>query len=142
MLLKNFVLRSDTLICWRLRLCNYTECLCSSGWAHQLSEGFVSCFISFCLKRCATNKQKPLFREAFHPYGNTKLSREVITTSVVIWNHTHIALLVDWKIISSPVVIQSTLSKTETFGTGTSCPSKRDVRLIESQIEGVKTGRD
>ena len=38
--------------------------------------------------------------------------------------------------------IQSTLSKTDTFGTGTSCPSYRDVRLIESQIEGGKKGRD
>ena len=38
--------------------------------------------------------------------------------------------------------IQSTLSKMETFGTGTSCPSLRDVHLIESQIEGAKKGRD
>ena len=28
-----------------------------------------------------------------------------------------------------------------TFGTGTECPSYRGVRLIESQIEGVKKGR-
>ena len=28
--------------------------------------------------------------------------------------------------------LQSTLSKTDTFGTGTKCPSQRDVRLIES----------
>ena len=34
--------------------------------------------------------------------------------------------------------IQSTLSKTDTFGTGT----KRGVRLIESQTKGVKKGRD
>ena len=39
-------------------------------------------------------------------------------------------------------VVQSTLSKTGTFGTGTSCPSQRDVRLIESQIKGAKKGRD
>ena len=38
--------------------------------------------------------------------------------------------------------IQSTLSKTDTFGTGTSCLSWRGVRLIESQIKGVKKGRD
>ena len=30
-------------------------------------------------------------------------------------------------------VVQSTLSKTDTFGTGTSCLSQRDIRLIESQ---------
>ena len=33
-------------------------------------------------------------------------------------------------------IVQSTLSKTDTFGTGTSCLSQRDIRLIESQIEG------
>ena len=38
--------------------------------------------------------------------------------------------------------IQSTLSKTDTFGTGTNCPSQIDVRLIKSQIKGVKKGRD
>ena len=38
--------------------------------------------------------------------------------------------------------LQSTLSKTDTFGTSTSCPSQRDVRLIERQIEGGKKGRD
>ena len=39
--------------------------------------------------------------------------------------------------------IQLTLSvKTDTFGTGTRCPSCRGVRLIESQIKGVKKGRD
>ena len=37
---------------------------------------------------------------------------------------------------------QSTLSKTDTFGVGTKCRSKSDVRLIESQITGVKKGRD
>ena len=38
--------------------------------------------------------------------------------------------------------IQSTLSKTDTFGTRTKCPSYRGVRLIESQIKGLKKGRD
>ena len=38
--------------------------------------------------------------------------------------------------------LQSTLSKTDTFGTSSSCPSQRDVRLIERQIEGGKKGRD
>ena len=38
--------------------------------------------------------------------------------------------------------IQSTLSKSNTFGAGTKCPSKRDARLIESQIKGVKKDRD
>ena len=38
--------------------------------------------------------------------------------------------------------LQSTLSKTDTFGTGTKCPSYRDVRFIESQIKEVKKGRD
>ena len=38
--------------------------------------------------------------------------------------------------------LQSTPSKTDTFGTGSKCPSYRDVRLIESQIKGVKKGRD
>ena len=33
--------------------------------------------------------------------------------------------------------IQSTPAKTDTFGTSTMCPSKREVRLIESQITGV-----
>ena len=37
--------------------------------------------------------------------------------------------------------VQSTLSKSDTFGAGTMSPSKRDVRLIESQIKGVKKGR-
>ena len=40
------------------------------------------------------------------------------------------------------MVIQSTLSKTDAFGTSTKCPSYRAVRLIESQIKGVKKGRD
>ena len=38
--------------------------------------------------------------------------------------------------------LQSTLSKTDTFGTGTKCPSYRDVRLIKSQIKGISKGRD
>ena len=44
------------------------------------------------------------------------------------------------RLFNSP--IQSTLPKTHTFGTGTNCPSQRGVRLIESQIKGVKKGRD
>ena len=39
-------------------------------------------------------------------------------------------------------MIQSTLSKTDTFGTGVQCPSKSDICLVESQIKGVKKGRD
>ena len=39
-------------------------------------------------------------------------------------------------------VIQSTLSKTDTFGTSSKCSSQRGVRLIESQIKGVEKGRD
>ena len=38
--------------------------------------------------------------------------------------------------------IQSTLSKTDAFGTGVQCPSKSDVCLVESQIKGVKKVRD
>ena len=38
--------------------------------------------------------------------------------------------------------IQSTPCKMDTFGTGSKCPSWRDVHLIESQIKGVKKGRD
>ena len=34
------------------------------------------------------------------------------------------------------------LFKTGTSGTGTMCPSYRDVLLIESQIKGVKKGMD
>ena len=34
------------------------------------------------------------------------------------------------------------LFKTGTSGTGTMCPSERDVLLIESQIKGVKKGMD
>ena len=40
------------------------------------------------------------------------------------------------------LILRSTFSKTDAFGTSTKCPSKRDVRLIESQIKGVKKGRD
>ena len=40
------------------------------------------------------------------------------------------------------LMIQSTPSKTDTFGTGSKCPSWGDDRLIESQIKGVKKGRD
>lgn len=36
----------------------------------------------------------------------------------------------------------STHSQTHTFGTGTKCPSKSDLCLIESKIMGVKKGRD
>ena len=38
--------------------------------------------------------------------------------------------------------LQSTLSKTDTFGTGTKCPSQRDVCLIKSQIKGISKSRD
>ena len=38
--------------------------------------------------------------------------------------------------------LQSTLSKTDTFGTGTKCPSYRDVRLIKSQIKGINKGEN
>ena len=38
--------------------------------------------------------------------------------------------------------IASTLSKEDTFGAGTYCPSKGDVRLIESQIKGAEKSRD
>ena len=37
--------------------------------------------------------------------------------------------------------IQSTLSKTNTFGIGTKCPYYRDVRLIKNQIKGINKGR-
>ena len=40
------------------------------------------------------------------------------------------------------LIIQSALSKTDTFGTGTRCPSQRDVRLIDSQIAGAKKAWD
>ena len=36
----------------------------------------------------------------------------------------------------------NSLFKMDTFGTGTKCPSLRDVHLMESQIKGVKKGRD
>jgi len=38
--------------------------------------------------------------------------------------------------------LQSIPSKEDTFATGTKYPSKSNVRLIESQIKGVKKGRD
>ena len=37
---------------------------------------------------------------------------------------------------------QLSLLKIDTFRTGTTCPSKRDVHLIGKQIKGVKKGRD
>ena len=40
------------------------------------------------------------------------------------------------------ICIQSTFSKTDTFGTGTKCPSQRDVCLIKSQIKGISKSRD
>ena len=40
------------------------------------------------------------------------------------------------------LLLQSTLSKSDTSEAGTKCLSKRDVRLIKSQIKGVKKGRD
>ena len=43
------------------------------------------------------------------------------------------------KIVFYLFFLQSTLSKTDTFGMGTKCPSWRDVRLIERQIKGLKT---
>ena len=36
----------------------------------------------------------------------------------------------------------NTLSITDTFGTGTKCSPNRVLRLIESQIKGVKKDRD
>ena len=41
-----------------------------------------------------------------------------------------------------PPTIQSTLSKMDIFRTSPNCPSKSDVHLIESQIKGIKKGRD
>ena len=40
------------------------------------------------------------------------------------------------------VPLQSALSNTDNFGTGTQGPFQRDVRLIECQIKGVKKDRD
>ena len=37
--------------------------------------------------------------------------------------------------------IMRTRLKTDTFGNGTKCLSKSNVRLIESQIKGIKKGR-
>ena len=36
----------------------------------------------------------------------------------------------------------STLPNKDNFWTGTKCSSKSDVQLVESQIKGVKKGRD
>ena len=38
------------------------------------------------------------------------------------------------------LVLQSALTKTDTSGSGTMSPSKRDVRLMESQLKGVSKG--
>ena len=48
----------------------------------------------------------------------------------------------DWSNTSGWSKIQSPLSKPGIFGTGTKCPSKSDVRLIGSQIKGVKKGKN
>ena len=39
------------------------------------------------------------------------------------------------------LLLQSTLPEMDTFRTSTKCPAYRYVRLIESQIKGVKNGR-
>ena len=39
------------------------------------------------------------------------------------------------------LVLQSGLTKTDTSGSSTMSPSKRDVRLMESQLKGVNKGR-
>ena len=44
--------------------------------------------------------------------------------------------------LNHEINIQSTFSRTDTFGTGTKCPSERGVRLIKSQIKGTSKGRD
>ena len=46
------------------------------------------------------------------------------------------------KALTFLLVFTSTFSKTDTFETATKYPSWRDVRLMESQIKGVKKGRD
>ena len=56
-------------------------------------------------------------------------------------NRMHHKPIID-RLATHPCCVQSTLSKTDTFGTGTECPSERGVRLIESQVKGVKKGRD
>ena len=59
------------------------------------------------------------------------------------WNSVGLVfMLLNLGVTAQYPAIFSYLSKTDTFETGTSCPSKRDVRLIESQIEGAKKGRD
>ena len=40
------------------------------------------------------------------------------------------------------LLLQSTLPEIDTFRTSTKCSAWRDVRLIDSQIKGVKKGRD
>ena len=40
------------------------------------------------------------------------------------------------------LILQSTLSKTDAFGTNSKCRLKSDVRVIQSKINGVKKGRD
>ena len=40
------------------------------------------------------------------------------------------------------LILQSTLSKTDAFGTSSKCRLKGDVRVIQSKINGVKKGRD
>ena len=44
--------------------------------------------------------------------------------------------------VNNILLLQSTLSKLDTSEAGTKCPSKRDVRLMKSQIKGVKKARD
>ena len=43
---------------------------------------------------------------------------------------------------SMSFILQSTLSKTDAFGTSSKCRLKSDVRVIQSKINGVKKGRD
>ena len=43
---------------------------------------------------------------------------------------------------SMSLILQPTVSKTDTFGTSTKCPCKSDDRVIQSRIKGVKKGRD
>ena len=40
------------------------------------------------------------------------------------------------------LLVEWTFSKTDISGTSTKCLSKCDVRLLESQIQGLKKGRD
>ena len=43
---------------------------------------------------------------------------------------------------SATFMVQSTLFKTDTFGTGIMCLSYSDVRIIDNRLKGVKKGRD